>query len=317
MGFIKEVYSNNRAGLVVAFGRGKTSANYFSGDNIQEAMKHFNIYLKGNEMYIRSQDEVAINNLGINVEDAAEFRSTIDAIIVTLSDEQAISSSVLFPVWQAETTYTVGERVRYNNKLYKVLQDHDSQMGWEPLYAPSLFAALLIDEENNTILAWVQPDSTNGYKKGDKVIHNELFWVSSMDNNVWEPGLTNSPWTEYIADWENGVVYTLNQKVMYENTIYISLSENNLAVPSESDNWKIFEIETDEDGPGPGASEEPEVSEPEIEPEVISAWVPADDGGLYMKGDKVIFEEEIYESVIDNNVWSPIEYPLGWTKIEG
>ena len=33
-------------------------------------------------------------------------------------------------------------------------------------------------------------------------------------------------------------------------------------------------------------------------------------------GDKVIFEEEIYESLIDNNVWSPADYPAGWSKIE-
>ena len=34
-----------------------------------------------------------------------------------------------------------------------------------------------------------QPDSTNPYSKGDKVTHNGKMWVSTIDNNVWEPGV--------------------------------------------------------------------------------------------------------------------------------
>ena len=195
MGFIKEVYSNNRAGLVVAFGRGETTENYFSGDSIEDAMKHFNIYLKGYEMYIKTEDELAIENLAIKAEDAAEFRSTINEIIGTLTDEQAIAAPVLFPVWQADVAYKAGDRVRYEGKLYKVLQDHNSQLDWEPISAPSLFAGLLTDEEEpENILPWVQPDSTNAYSIGDKVIFEEEVYESLIDNNVWSPA-------DYPAGW--------------------------------------------------------------------------------------------------------------------
>lgn len=195
MGFIKEVYSNNRAGLVVAFGRGETTENYFSGDSIEDAMKHFNIYLKGYEMYIKTEDELAIENLAIKAEDAAEFRSTVNEIIGTLTDEQAIAAPVLFPVWQADVAYKAGDRVRYEGKLYKVLQDHNSQLDWEPISAPSLFAGLLTDEEEpENILPWVQPDSTNAYSIGDKVIFEEEIYESLIDNNVWSP-------VDYPAGW--------------------------------------------------------------------------------------------------------------------
>ena len=195
MGFIKEVYSNNRAGLVVAFGRGETTKDYFSGDSIEEAMKHFNIYLKGYEMYIKTEDELAIENLAIKAEDAAEFRSTVNEIIGTLTDEQAIAAPVLFPVWQADVAYKAGDRVRYEGKLYKVLQDHNSQLDWEPISAPSLFASLLTDEEEpENILPWTQPDSTNAYSIGDKVIFEEEIYESLIDNNVWSPA-------DYPAGW--------------------------------------------------------------------------------------------------------------------
>lgn len=299
MGFIKEIYSDNRAGLVVAFGRGETSSFYFNGDSAEEAMKHFNIYLKGTEMYVKTEDEQAINELGIKAEDAVEFRTTIDGIITTLSDEQAIAAPVLFPIWQSNINYKVGDRVRYEGKLYKVIQEHTSQIGWEPIIAASLFTALLIDEENNNILAWVQPDSTNGYMMNDKVIHNEKFWISTSDNNVWEPETVGAPWVEYIATWENGVSYAMNQKVSYDNTIYISLIEKNSTEPEKSEYWIINnESETEK-------SEENEIFE----------WVRPDSNTAYMIGDKVIFNEKIYESLIDNNVWSPAEYSDGWSEI--
>ena len=123
MGFIKEVYSDNRAGLVVAFGRGETSVNYFNGDSAEEAMKHFNIYLKGNEMFIRTEDEKAINNLGIKAEDASEFRSTVDAIIVTLTDDTKIKG------WFSTNSFASSdseERDLYIEDLYY----DEGEQGW-------------------------------------------------------------------------------------------------------------------------------------------------------------------------------------------
>lgn len=37
----------------------------------------------------------------------------------------------------------------------------------------------------------------------------------------------------------------------------------------------------------------------------------------YKKGDKVLFEGKVYESLIDANVYSPSEYSAGWELIEG
>lgn len=54
-------------------------------------------------------------------------------------------------------------------------------------------------------------------------------------------------------------------------------------------------------------------TEPESE---IPEWVQPDSTNPYMKGDKVSYNGEIYESLIDNNVWSPEAYPAGWQLIE-
>ena len=46
-------------------------------------------------------------------------------------------------------------------------------------------------------------------------------------------------------------------------------------------------------------------------------WVqPTGAHDAYKAGDKVTFEGEHYVSLIDNNVWSPKDYPQGWQKAD-
>ena len=122
-----------------------------------------------------------------------------NGLLPNLSDEQALQVPLMFPKWQVGKAYAVGERVLYLGVLYKVIQAHTSQAGWEPDIAPSLFAKNLIvkDEEGEQvdIPEWVQPDSTNPYMIGDKVIFGGKVYQSVIDNNVWSP-------TDYPQGWE-------------------------------------------------------------------------------------------------------------------
>lgn len=108
----------------------------------------------------------------------------------TITDEkEALEVRLLYPRWKIGISYTVGQFVNHNEVLYKVLTEHTSQTDWTPDVSPSLFAKVLIDPTGETIPEWVQPDSTNAYMTGDKVKHNGLTYVSTVDNNVWEPGI--------------------------------------------------------------------------------------------------------------------------------
>ncbi len=40
---------------------------------------------------------------------------------------------------------------------------------------------------------------------------------------------------------------------------------------------------------------------------------PKESVDCYHKGNRVLFEGKTYESTINSNVWSPAEFPEGWT----
>lgn len=127
---------------------------------------------------------------------ATKLRPLIETAAQSLNDATALEAVELFPAWKTDTSYTKGQRVRHGGILYIVLQAHTSQDSWTPDAAPSLFAKVLIPDPD-VIPDWQQPDSTNPYSKGDKVKHNGKTWESTVDNNVWEPGVYG--WQEVSA----------------------------------------------------------------------------------------------------------------------
>ena len=124
----------------------------------------------------------------MNRKETLAFVEALKKLRESATDEQAAIAPAVYPIWKPDTTYQVGERVMYNEVLYKVLIAHVSQETWTPTDAPSLFAKVLIPDID-VIPEWVQPDSTNPYMKGDKVTYNGKTWVSIVDNNVWAPGV--------------------------------------------------------------------------------------------------------------------------------
>ena len=114
----------------------------------------------------------------------------------TLTDEQAIACADIYPEWNGDgKQYAVGDRVTYSEKLYKVLQAHTSQAGWEPDAAPSLFAKLLPGQGGTEVGEWEQPGSDNGYMTGDRCRFEGEVYESTIDNNAWSPA-------DYPAGWK-------------------------------------------------------------------------------------------------------------------
>ena len=111
-----------------------------------------------------------------------ELKAPILAQAVSLlTDEQAVAVKGLYDEYDPNgVSYKAGDRKIYNDILYKCLQDHTSQPGWEPGVAPSLWVALESGSEAGTLEDPIPvPDTviTSGmvyeygkyYKEGDTV----------------------------------------------------------------------------------------------------------------------------------------------------
>ena len=119
---------------------------------------------------------------------AISLRAMIEKSSVGLSDSDALEAVELFPVWVDGIEYAVDVRVRYNDKLYRCVQAHTSQTGWEPDKTPALWTEVAKPSE---IPVWKQPTGAqDAYNKGDKVHYPDAegpVYESTLDANTWSP----------------------------------------------------------------------------------------------------------------------------------
>jgi len=123
-------------------------------------------------------------------EHAYKLREMLHKASASLSDEDALEAVELFPVWGVGIAYEADQRIRYRDKLYRCVQSHTSQEGWEPPAVPALFTEVAKPGE---IPVWRQPTGAqDAYMTGDKVHYptsDDPVYVSTVDNNVWQPGV--------------------------------------------------------------------------------------------------------------------------------
>ena len=95
--------------------------------------------------------------------------------------------------------------------------------------------------------------------------------------------------------WESNGDYSVGYRVQFEGVVYKCLQAHQAQAA-----W------TPVDAPSLWAK----VLNDDVKP-----WERPDSTNTYMKGDKVIFDDKIYESTIDYNSYSPSEYPQGWKEV--
>ena len=136
-------------------------------------------------------EELASSLASVQSANAVAFVALCE--VGTLDTVTASEHADLFAPWAYPVAYTAGQLRRHNGKLYRCVQAHTSQADWTPDTAASLWSVAADPAEEWP--AWSQPvGAHDAYSKNAKVSHNGKHWTSSVDNNVWEPGVYG--WTE-------------------------------------------------------------------------------------------------------------------------
>lgn len=102
---------------------------------------------------------------------------------VTISEHPS-----LFPTWTEKWTGKAGTILMDEGNLYRSIHDVGVGQNTKPSETPSMWTP--ISDPAEEYPEWVQPiGSHDAYSAGDKVSHSDKHWVSTVDGNVWEPGV--------------------------------------------------------------------------------------------------------------------------------
>ncbi|MBE7091749.1 MAG: alpha-amlyase [Clostridiales bacterium] len=106
----------------------------------------------------------------------------------SIDDITATEHTDLFSPWVENVAYKAGDLRQYENNLYRCVQAHTSQADWTPDATASLWTK--VGDPTEEYPEWSQPiGSHDAYAMGDKVSYDNKKWVSTIDANVWQPGV--------------------------------------------------------------------------------------------------------------------------------
>lgn len=71
--------------------------------------------------------------------EALRYRQRIETAVQSLSDSEALEVVKLYREWAAGVDYATGYKAQHNGRLWRCLQAHTSQAGWEPENVPALW----------------------------------------------------------------------------------------------------------------------------------------------------------------------------------
>lgn len=107
---------------------------------------------------------------------------------LTVDDNTALRMLEFYPEWVAGQDYTAGHKVHRGGKLWRCLQAHTSQAGWEPENASSLWTEIC-ESHAGTIDDPIPYSGNMALESGKYYIQDYTIYLCTRDtgNPVYNP----------------------------------------------------------------------------------------------------------------------------------
>lgn len=157
---------------------------------------------------------------------AGQYADDVLAHEVVSSDQKTVVERLGWAqnhiLWSPGITVERGAVVSFANTLWRCLQAHVTQGGWQPSTTPALWTRYYTPD---VVPDWVQPISaSDAWPFGAHVMHRTKEWISQIQDNVWEPGVAAGLWLEVgtpsTTEWAVGTAYAINDVVTYQGQSY-------------------------------------------------------------------------------------------------
>lgn len=179
--------------------------------NIQfyKAGQHWAMQVGRNTGQTALIEDWSVDNLDLmqSILTAAEVTKTKEELIIektfqvveqSATDEQILELADVIPLWELGVDYEKNMVREYNDKFYRCLQNHKSEINREPDKAVSLWVEIGSDEASgDEIINWYTPTSERYFTLGQLMRYTDgKVYESMLAVNVYSP-------ESYPAGWKH------------------------------------------------------------------------------------------------------------------
>lgn len=146
----------------------------------------------GNRVWVAAQEEIAALEAQVRLQAIAErsrplTQEEVSRMLITqqinamqVDDNTALRMKDFYPEWTTGVSYSVGFKIKRNNKLWRVLQAHTSQVTWEPENATSLWETIN-EIHDGTVDDPIPYDGNMRLESGKYYIQNNVIYLCDRD----------------------------------------------------------------------------------------------------------------------------------------
>lgn len=99
---------------------------------------------------------------------------------LAVDDNTALRMKLYYPEWASGISYSVGYKVQYNSKLWRVLQAHTSQEAWNPEDTASLWEQIN-ETHDGTIYDAIPYEGNMALENGKYYTQNDVIYLCNRD----------------------------------------------------------------------------------------------------------------------------------------
>lgn len=108
---------------------------------------------------------------------------------LSVDDNTALRMLDFYPSWAAGTAYPAGHKVQHGGKLFRCVQAHTSQTGWEPSTATASLWEQICETHDGTLADPIPYDGSMALTSGLYYIQDSTIYLCTRDtvNPVYNP----------------------------------------------------------------------------------------------------------------------------------
>lgn len=257
-----------------------------------------------------------LNNEVLIENDEYEYKDTPENFVLDGGslEEFAVSKA------GGQTNFVKPERVIYDNVQKHCLVNgelYEYPNTTLDSYIDKIFDYIAAKEERE----YVEPEPPTQEELNEAEANKTKATLRNLAVSAMMMSLAGSPVTSQAEEYKTVIKGVSDDVALLIPEVYPVWSGNSveykkdMRVTYNSILYKVLQNHTSQKGWTPTSAPSLFAKVLTSEGEILD-WEQPDSTNPYMKGDKVKFKGKIYESVIDNNVWSPEAYPQGWKEVE-
>lgn len=125
----------------------------------------------------------------MTMDEARALRKIIEQASQGLDDKTSLMAVCLHPHWSAGQAYTAGYKVQHGGKLWRCLQAHTSQTGWEPSTATASLWDQICETHDGTQADPIPYDGNMALESGKYYFQDYVIYLCTRDtvNPVYNP----------------------------------------------------------------------------------------------------------------------------------